>query len=255
MEKKKIGEGLTGIWQKATDAAQVAKGVVQDMTADAKQNREKKARQKADAQKSALAKADAAASETEKAPAPKIQCIAAKNAMQIIYYLMAADGTVFHSEEEKFDAIGAALDPDFADDKAPIVKDCREQLEKAIDPEDYYDVLQDGVEAAILSSNETADSVITPRLLVWNLLTIAYSDESYDAAERKLIKYIVRKLEMDKAVLLEMESSMLTILDIEKEIAWIKTTDRPYLTIEARVNELTTRKTVIFDSVKDLIAL
>ena len=86
-------------------------------------------------------------------------------------------------------------------------------------------------------------------------MSIAYSDESYDEVERKLIKYIVRKLGIDKAVFLEMESSMLTMLDIEKEIAWIKTTDRPYLTIEARINELTKRKTVIFDSVKDLITL
>ena len=31
-----------------------------------------------------------------------------------IYYLMAVDGTVYHSEEEKFDAIGAALAPNFA---------------------------------------------------------------------------------------------------------------------------------------------
>ena len=60
---------------------------------------------------------------------------------------------------------------------------------------------------------------------------------------------------VDKAVFLEMESSMLTILDIEKEIAWIKTTDQPYLTIEARINELTKRKAVIFESVKDLITL
>ena len=52
-----------------------------------------------------------------------------------------------------------------------------------------------------------------------------------------------------------MESSILTIMDIEKEITWIKTTEQPYLTIEARVNELTKRQTVIFDSVKDLIAL
>ena len=65
----------------------------------------------------------------------------------------------------------------------------------------------------------------------------------------------MRKLGVDKAVFLEMESSMLTILDIEKEIAWIKTTDQPYLTIEARINELTKRKTVIFESVKDLITL
>ena len=45
------------------------------------------------------------------------------------------------------------------------------------------------------------------------------------------------------------------VLDIEKEIAWIKTTDRPYLTIEARVNELTKRQAAVFDSVKDLITL
>ena len=52
-----------------------------------------------------------------------------------------------------------------------------------------------------------------------------------------------------------MESCILTILDVEKEIAWIKTTNRPYLTIEARINELTKRQAAIFDSVKDLIAL
>ena len=184
-----------------------------------------------------------------------MKCIATRNALQIVYYLMAADGTVYHNEEEKFDAIGAELDPNFADSKPAIIKDCQAQLENVIDPEDYYDVLQDGVEEALLSSSETADTFITPKLLLWNLLSIAYSDESYDEVERKLIKYIVRKLGIDKAVFLEMESSMLTMLDIEKEIAWIKTTDRPYLTIEARINELTKRKTVIFDSVKDLITL
>ena len=241
MDKKKIGEGLAGVWQKAAGAAKAAKETAQQAAADAKQSREKKQTQKASA-----AKPDAA---------PEIQHIATQNALQIIYYLMAADGTVFHSEEEKFDAIGAELDPDFSENKPAIIKACQTQLDQAIDPEDYYNVLQDGVEKALLPSDESADAVITPKLLVWDLLTIAYSDESYDEIERKLLKYIVRKLHIDKAVFLEMENSMLTILDIEKEIAWIKTTDRPYLTIEARVNELTKRKTVVFDSVKDLIAL
>lgn len=252
MDKKKIGAGLAGALQKAADATKAAKLAVQDMAADAKQSREKK---KTDAQKVAAAKELIAAAESGKGTALVVKYIATRNALQIIYYLMAADGTVYHSEEEKFDAIGAALDPNFADSKPAIIKDCQAQLEKVIDPEDYYDVLQDGVEDAIQSSNETADILIAPKLLVWNLLTIAYSDESYDETERKLIKYIVRKLQIDKAVFLEMESSILTILDIEKEIAWIKTTDRPYLTIEARVNELTKRQAVIFDSVKDLITL
>lgn len=255
MEKKKIGESLAGAWQKATDAAKLAKLTVQDMTADAKQSRGKKAQQKADAQKVPAAKDEPTAVEPLENAAPEIPCIATRNALQIIYYLMAADGAVSHSEEETFDAIGAELDPNFSASKPAIIKNCQAKLEKIIDPEDYYDALQDGVKNAIQSSGESADTFISPKLLTWDLLTIAYSDEHYDETERKLLKYVIRKLHVDKTVFLEMESSMLTILDIEKEIAWIKTTDQPYLTIEARINELMKRKAVIFESVKDLITL
>ena len=185
----------------------------------------------------------------------EITSISTRNALKIFYYLMAADGEIFHSEEEKFDLIGAELDPSYADHKARIVEECGAQLGKVIDPEDYYDALQDGIEDALISSRATEDSFITPKLLVWDLLTIAYSDESYNETERRLIKYVVRKLNLDKAVVLELESSILTLMDLEKELQWIKTTDRPYLTIEAMVNEIADRKNVIFESVKDLIAL
>ena len=84
---------------------------------------------------------------------------------------------------------------------------------------------------------------------------MAYSDENYNDTERRLLKYIVRKLNLDKASFLEMESSILTMMDIERELTWIKATDRPYLKIEPVVSELTHRKKVIFDNVKDLIAL
>ncbi len=185
----------------------------------------------------------------------EIKAISTRSAIKVIYYLMAADGEIFHSEEEKFDAIGAELDPEFGKNKEQIVKECKTQMEKIIDPEDFYDVLQDGVEQALSSSVQTADTYITPKLLVWDLLTVAYSDESYDESERRLLKYIVRKLNIDKAIFLEMESSILTLLDLEKELSWIKTTDRPYLTIENMVNEIADRKNVIFESVKDLISL
>lgn len=168
---------------------------------------------------------------------------------------MAADGQVFHSEEKKYDAIGVELDPEFAKHKEQIVKECQAQLDKVIDPDDYYEVLQEGIEDALVSSRNTEDSFITPKLLVWDLLTIAYSDEEYHETERRLLKYIVRKLNIDKAIFLELENSILTLLDLEKELEWIKTTDRPYLTIEAMVNEIADRKNVIFESVKDLIAL
>ncbi len=184
-----------------------------------------------------------------------IRSISIRNALKIIYYLMAADGNIFHSEEEKFDSIGKELDPSFHDIKDAIVQECKTQLNKVIDPEDYFDVIQDGIEEALLSSAMSLEKTISPKLLVWDLLTIAYSDESYDEAERKLIKYIVRKTEIDKAVFLELESSILTLMELEKEITWLKSTERPYLTIEAMLNEIADRKNVIFESVKDLITL
>ena len=157
--------------------------------------------------------------------------------------------------EEKFDSIGKELDPKFVERKEQIVKECRAQLDKIIDKEDYYDTLQDGIEDALINSNPTEDSFVTPKLLVWDLLTIAYSDENYDETERKLLKYVVRKTDIDKAVFLEMENSILTLMDVENELSWIKTTEKPYLTIEAMVNELMERRSVIFESVKDLIVL
>ena len=187
--------------------------------------------------------------------ASEIKCISTHNAIKVFYYLMAADGQIFHREEEKFDAVGAELDPEFFQHKEQIVGECQAQLDKVIDSEDYYDALKEGIEDAIDSSHMTKDSFITPKHLIWNLLTIAYSDENYDETERRLLKFIVRKLNIDKAVFLELENSILTLLDLENELRWIKTTERPYLAIETMVNEIADRKNVIFESVKDLISL
>ena len=181
--------------------------------------------------------------------------ISTKSALKIMYYLMVADGQLLSDEAEKYDLIGEDISPCYEELKDGIIGECQAQLDKVIDPEDFYDVVQEGVEDALISSVKTEDTFITPKLLVWDLLTIAHSDGAYDAAERKLIKYVVRQLEIDKAILLEMESAIQTVMDLENELLWIKTTDRPYLTIEAMVNEIEDRKHVIFDSVMDLITL
>lgn len=192
----------------------------------------------------------------EKGDSPiRITSISTRNALKIFYYMMAVDGELFHGEEEKFELIGQEVSPEFEAIKESVIGECQRQLDKVIDAADFYDVLQDGVEDALLSSAKSEDTFITPKLLVWDLLTLAYSDEQYDETERRLLKYIVRKLDIDKAVFLEMESSIQTLMDLEKEQQWIKTTERPYLTIEAMVNEVEDRKHVIFDSVKALIAL
>lgn len=187
-------------------------------------------------------------------PARMITSISIKSAIKIIYYMMAVDGTIYQDEEEKFDEIGKELDPDFQHNKDAIVRECQAQTGKLIDPEDYYAVLQEGVEDAIAVGVITKGAVIAPKILVWDLLTVAYSDGNYDENERKLLKYVVRKLDISKDVFLEMESSYLALVDLENELTWIKRTDRPYLTIEKMVNEINDRKTVIMESVRNLIA-
>ena len=191
----------------------------------------------------------------EKSEALDFSVLSTRCALKIIYYLMAADGSVSKTEEDKFDEIARDMDPEFRKVREQLVSECQAQLDKVMDPEDFYDVVQDGIEDALISSRPGSDSFVTPKLLVWDLLTVAHSDDAYDETERKLIKYIIRKTNIDKAVFLEMESSIQTLKDIEREKAWIKTTDRPYLTIEAMLNELTDRESVIFESVKNLISL
>lgn len=177
------------------------------------------------------------------------------SALKIIYYLMSVDGNINQDEENKFDVLGNDFVNDFAGLKKVLVEECKASLVNTIEAEDYYDVVQEAVEDILLIPLKNDDVCVSTKFLLWNLLAIAYSDENYDDLERKLIKYIVRKLNIDKAIFLEMESSLVTMLDLERELNWIKTTDKPYLTIETMVKELENRKNVIFESVKDMITL
>ena len=240
--------------KKMSDSLRDAADAVKAKAAQAEMPDLKKIGEKATEQvKSAFHRKDTDAAQERESAIPNV--ISVRNAVKVIYFLMAVDGEVYHGEEEKFDAIGADLISDFGTVKASILDECQAEMEKMIDPEAYYDVIQDCVEAALLAPAKSEEVTISPKLLVWDLLTVAYSDENYNDTERRLLKYIVRKLNLDKASFLEMESSILTMMDIERELTWIKATDRPYLKIEPVVSELTHRKKVIFDNVKDLIAL
>ena len=175
--------------------------------------------------------------------------------LRLIYYLMAVNGEIYHTEEEKFDLIGKELDPNFKENREKIVKRCQTHLERTKGQDDYYNVIKRGVVTAISLSKPTKDSFMTPKLLIWDLLSVAYSDDHYDETEKKLIRFIVKKLKVNESEFLEMENSFLTLMDIQRENDWIKTTDRQYKEIEIVVNELADRKAVILESVNDLITL
>ncbi len=177
------------------------------------------------------------------------------NALKVFYYMIAVNGKIEPEEEERFDYLGYEIDSKYEEHKEYVISVCKKQLEKIIDKDDYYDVIQDGVEEAILAFQESDNGFVPAKLVVWNLLTLAYSDGEYDEAEHKLMKYVARKVDISKDIYLEMENSYLTVKEIDREMEWIKDTDRPYRRIEKTVKELERREQAIVESARALIYL
>lgn len=203
----------------------------------------------------------AAFSKNKKQPVPgaleimRAGSISVQASLKIFYYLIAADGVIQEEEKERLDAIGTDLDAKFPEYKDSLFTECEKELNPEVAPGDDYDVIEEATDRAILAEIHEDDLFIPIKVFVWDMLSVACSDGSFDEKERKLIRYIVRKYKIDYAQYLEMESSMTAVLDIEKERIWIKTTNRPYLQIEEEVNELNEREQTIYESVQALAML
>ena len=121
---------------------------------------------------------------------------------------------------------------------------------------EYAESLKKGVSEVLFNSViSEEDTLIPPNLLIWDLLAVAYSDECFNVEEQELVNYIVEQFGIDKGIFHEMHSSTETLMDLEKELTWIKSTNKPYLTIEAHVNQINERINTLMDSVKTLISL
>ncbi len=153
-------------------------------------------------------------------------------AFEIHYYMIAVDGVVNQSEMDKFMEIAIEIANDDAltilDDKDideyrekldALIKKWNHQLEKAIDEEEYFEVIKERIDE--IARDCVYDwpyyDSIEASVVLWNLMSIATSDKEYSSVEQKLVRYVVRKLNIDKAIYLEMENAMRAIQDIDKE--------------------------------------
>lgn len=177
-----------------------------------------------------------------------------KSATKIFYYLMAVDGDVSSEELNCFDEIGHEIDPDsFAIFREVVITDCEKQLNSTIDEEDHYEVVLEGADRALAEQTDDLFSGVSIRLLVWDMLVIAFSNYHYAECERRLIKHIVRTMGVEHSVFLEMEQLMKTNVSVGKELSWIKTTNRSYAEVAPIVAELENRRAVIMTCAKALI--
>ena len=177
-----------------------------------------------------------------------------KSAVAVFYYLMSVDGQITADELTCFDEIGNILDSEnFSNYKDRVIQHCEKQLENIIDEEDHYEVALEGVDQALVHRADDLETGIPTRLLIWDMLVIAFSNLDYSQWERRLIKHVVRTLEPDKSVFLEMEQLMQTDLAIDRELRWIENSDRPYAEVKPVVEELNSRREVIRKCAQALI--
>ena len=101
-----------------------------------------------------------------------IRTISVRSSMKIIYYLMAADGRIFHNEQEKYEEIGRGLDPGFDAVRDEIIASCDPEPDSSLEPEAYMHSLMDGIRAAVLEGINQENASIAPKVLVWDLLII-----------------------------------------------------------------------------------
>lgn len=177
-----------------------------------------------------------------------------QSALAVFYYLIAVDGNVSEEELVKFDEIGQEVDPDgFPNYKDALINACQDQMNNIIDEEDHYDVIIEGIDKALANRADSLEDGLTSRMLIWDLMTISFIDEDYSNLERKLIKHIVRVLEIDKSIFLEMEQLMKTNVSVTREKEWLQQSNRPYNEIAPIVDELEKRINAIRESASCLI--
>ena len=182
--------------------------------------------------------------------------VASRSALQVMYCLMAIDGQLHPAEEEKLDAIGRELLPDEYDRvRNSLFASCRSKIGTPTDAEESYDVISDCARDALDAPVLPHSPVLPSRLLIWNLLAIAESDNSYSRTEKRFIQSIARMLRIGHDVFLELESTMETLQDLEHELDTLKASDRPYAVVSPRIQEINTRISHVMASVEDLAAM
>ena len=175
-----------------------------------------------------------------------------EDALKIAYLMMQADRSVTSDEEEKFMSICADLKVE-KEKTTEIVSYC-DSVTSGVGDEDYMDAIRDGIRDLVKDRGGKKDGTVNGKLLIWDLLAIAYSDGECSKEEEKIIRQTSTLVGIDKSVLPEFISSIHTIMAIEKEVAWLKQTDRKFVEIENELNELDDRKKNVLQGVYCLIS-
>ena len=176
-----------------------------------------------------------------------------RSALKVFYLLVAADGCVDAEELGRWHSIGLSIDPvHFVEYSDAIENECKFLVNLSGD-EQFINISKTADEA-LMNEAGKSDQGITPRLLIWNLFVLAFSNGVFEVSERKLIEYIADKIGVEKSILLEMGQMIKTLTSIQGEINWITNSGSPQEKIIRAIDELEGRQKVITEAAEYLIA-
>lgn len=179
--------------------------------------------------------------------------ITAKGALQTIYIQMNIDGAISQEELKQFQIFAKDMDPEFDTYQNDMVSKLDELIAQT-EKSDFYDDIHDEAGTIIRESINTPESAIDCKLLIWNMLVISYIDSEYNEYENKLVKYTAKQCGIDRSIVLEMESYILTQIAIEKEETALKQSGRQYAEVEKEITAINQRKSVMTQAIHTLIS-
>lgn len=172
-----------------------------------------------------------------------------KNFLKVIYYLISSDRKVEDSEMEKFNELIKKYSS-LSSANQNIIFECEKQLEKSFDSSDYADVLKEGIDECLRASYFDEQG---KRNLVWMLVNVAFSDNDYSDTEINLIRYVVRKLDMDKSYLAEMEDSVKALVALQNKKSWAENCGKSYNDVKAIIDTIEKDREILTESITNLV--
>lgn len=97
------------------------------------------------------------------------------------------------------------------------------------------------------------EKLVTPRWLIFNMLTLAIGDGEYNKNEELIVKYIADKTKQPKSVVSEMRQYIKTEKIISGELQKLENSNEPYSYVRPIAKEIEERKKNLQNSVKNLI--
>ncbi len=186
----------------------------------------------------------------------KEKVLSVRDTLRLIYCLMAVDGTISSEEIDKVTEIGKGLDPafdEYENDLLALSAKLTGMHAQAVEEDDYYDMVHDEASSILSSTSAPGAGGIRGKVLIWDLLAVAYSEGDYSTDERRLIRYISKNVGVEQVTIMEMEHTIRTLMAIEQEETWLRNSNRSYAIVESHMNELADRRNAIMRGVNALL--